>query len=232
MSIFFYPDGIGKINDTETFIQFYRQVYYYRSKDLKLEHRIDEILRNDALTRKDVVDILRWKIDALDYDDTYPKETVRNQWRSIDVGRLLDRLKIERAQQRVNKRQLLRQQGGRTEMFRFLCGQDGIGPVYAITLLYFLTKGYYPIYDKFAHIAVKVICACEKDARFDYLFDEKDLNREIHLNSGQVLAEYKEHYVDRLRHIFHGRSETDRDVDRALWAYGHLFNKTKSRTGQ
>ena len=80
----------------------------------------------------------------------------------------------------------------------------GIGPVYLITLLYFISKGQYPIYDKFAHISLKMIE--EKDCQFNSLI--------------------KDNYVTRLRNIF-GKAYNDSNVDRALWVYSHLFNDNK-----
>lgn len=226
MCQFFYPNGT-KIGEDE-FVRFYSQVYYYLNRNLSLEHRIDCILESDALTRRNLIDILRWKVGATAFD--YTSEVVANQWGSINVGKIMDQFGFDCAETQFPKEKLWK--GSPQETLCFLREADDIGPVYAITLLYFLSKGDYPIYDKFAHIAIKVICE-GKD--FGQLVSKKELNEEIHLNSAKtanIFDEYQKKYVERIKSVFQDRYKANRDIDRALWVYGHLFNDTKSNANR
>lgn len=202
----------GEISKDE-FVSFYSRVYYYLYRDLELEHTIEEILVSDNLTAKDIVDILRWKIGATKF--SYQDNTVTNQWYTIAAGKLIEEIQgAKKVKEPV------------CETLRELMKHDHIGPVYAITLLYFLSKGTYPIYDKFAHIAIKVI---EEELPFKSLVEDKKLEEEFSTgatDAKKIFRRYQDKYVDRLHKVF-GRTYNTRDIDRALWVYGHLFNDTK-----
>lgn len=87
------------------------------------------------------------------------------------------------------------------------------GAVYIINLLYFKSKRNIPIYDKFAHIAVKSLYM-ELPPYKVYVGDAPDKN-----DVSKVCAQYSE-YIWLLQKVF-GKTKIDRDTDRALWAYGH-----------
>lgn len=212
---FYYPDG-SEIMNPEEFIHFYSGVYSYQNRDLRLEQTIEEILKKDDLVAENIVDILRWKIGAIGF--SYQDNIVTNQWYSIDTGKLIEEIK------------------GTKKISEPVCNTIGalmkherIGPVYAITLLYFLSKGDYPIYDRFAHIAIKAIC---EEKTFESLVTDKELRKEFNpdiRNAEKVFECYKMHYMDRLYNVFDRRAyKESRNIDRALWAYGHLFSETQS----
>lgn len=86
-----------------------------------------------------------------------------------------------------------------------------------ITLIYFLSGGKYPIYDKFAHIAVKALYMNE---------NPKDIfvgGAPGKGNMDQAIGMYKE-YCWLLKQVF-GKYDIDRELDRALWVYGHSKKK-------
>ena len=222
MCQFFYPDGT-KIEKDE-FVKFYSKVYYYLYRNLSLEHRMDCILESDVLSRRDLIDILRWKIGAATFD--YTSEVVASRRGRIDVGELTDQFGFDRTETSFPKEKFWKDSPEGT--LSLLSAADNIGPVYAITLLYFLSKGDYPIYDKFAHIAIKMICE-GKD--FRQLVGEEELKKEIHRDSdktAEIFNEYQAKYVERIKSVFQDEYKINRDIDRALWVYGHLFNDTKS----
>ncbi len=102
----------------------------------------------------------------------------------------------------------------------------GIGPVYLITLLYFISGGKYPIYDQFAHFSLMGI---EEGSSFDRKkFTEKDLRTEVSTEKDleTFFKSYQENYIKRLKNIF-GEQWNHRDTDRALWVYGHLYKSYK-----
>ena len=102
----------------------------------------------------------------------------------------------------------------------------GIGTVYWITILYFMTHGECPIYDRFAMYALK---AGEKRIMPDrhkkvklqdvLLVPSKEEKKVLHI--ADVDGFYKQ-YVELL-----GETKIDykkcRNLDRALWVYGHSF---------
>ena len=91
----------------------------------------------------------------------------------------------------------------------------GIGSVYLLTILYFLSNGEWPIYDRFAHIA----CLAIKNG-IEPLKRVKYIPLDGYLE--WAWDDYLE-YCGLLREIF-GKSNISREQDRALWAYGHCFN--------
>lgn len=103
---------------------------------------------------------------------------------------------------------------------------NNIGPVYNINTLFFLTGGKAPIYDVFAHKAVKAllfdISPCEV-----YLGGNPD-KHDVH----KVVAMYQE-YMILLKMLFKdwfkNKQKNDmfipRELDRALWVYGHSKKK-------
>src|SRR5438874_1853073 len=82
---------------------------------------------------------------------------------------------------------------------------DKIGPVYILTLLFFLSHGQWPIYDKYAAIAVEAITlgqAPESNVRLTQLSSWR---------------QYKV-FVDKVSWLF-GCQNISREQDQALWAY-------------
>lgn len=195
------------------FVSFYNRVYYYLFRDLELERTIEDILEKDILTTKDVVDILRWKIGTTNFD--YQANTVMSRRGLIKVDGLME--KIDEA----------KKSNGPEDIIKIFRNYDKIGPVYAITFLYFLSNKEYPIYDKFAHIAIKAI---KEELPFKSLVQDSELEKEF--NTGEtdakkIFKKYKDNYVDRLKNVF-DKDYNARDIDRALWAYGHLFKENKT----
>ena len=119
------------------------------------------------------------------------------------------------------------------KLFEKYLGASGIGPVYAITLLYFQSQSEYPIYDKYAHIALlqlenpKPFC-CEESHITDKALNVKCRSGSV--NAETIWKEYLTNYVGPLKSLFNFETiyRKDRRLDRALWAYGHLFNDTES----
>ncbi len=92
-----------------------------------------------------------------------------------------------------------------------------VGAVYLITVLFFMSNKEYPIYDYFAHRAVKALYfgMKPKEVFVGAAPDKTELDK--------VLAMYKE-YVFLLEQVF-GYSNIERELDRALWVYGHADNQ-------
>ena len=112
----------------------------------------------------------------------------------------------------------------------------GIGTVYLITLLHFITNNEYPIFDRFAMaslVAWKLKCV-EKDRIV--ITDEtivrgcslpsKDTKAAQNILKKGIYSDYIELLKEFCKTYYNNEDEwkTNRDVDRALWVHGHFFN--------
>lgn len=88
-----------------------------------------------------------------------------------------------------------------------------VGAVYLITVLYFLSKKEYPIYDYFAHRAVKALYL-GKNPKTVFVGAAPDKTE-----TSKVFAMYNE-YKYLLKQVF-GYCSIERELDRSLWVYGH-----------
>ena len=238
---FFYPDGesIKAPNQREKFVEFYNQCYYLRVSPY-IEQDIEAILKNSApLTRENIIKILEWKTGGKYIEK---EGIIRNQYRTISVSEVKDKLGKMRGflsmEECIN-------------LLKTLCEIDGVGIVYAITLLHFVTNGkQYPIYDKFSHIALLAIMASNGNSEKKYggigLVTDSHYNKEINLQKTKkdkldvegIFEQYLRSYVNPINEIFsdvfgcnYGETmdqNANRDIDRALWTYGHLFNENEN----
>lgn len=87
------------------------------------------------------------------------------------------------------------------------------GTVYLINLIYFRSEGKLPIYDQFAHKAVKALFAKTTP---DNIYIGPAPGKE---EQKKVNALYRE-YLWLLDKVF-GKIEIERKLDQALWFYGH-----------
>ncbi len=227
---FFYPDGT-EMADKEEFIKFYSKAYYL-NQDMLLEIEIENLLEAGIRNKQDILTILRWKIGGTEINDS----TVKNQYLTITINDELEECVVNRC--------ITSDEEALTALKKIM-ETDNIGFTYAITLLYFMSKGRYPIYDKFAHIALMIIC---DKSPFKSIIKDSELKgkgrgkkRIVNVPSDidkkasdkdkkieEAFEKYKENYIKPINDIFeikHGEEMiSDRTFDRALWLYGHLFN--------
>jgi len=109
-----------------------------------------------------------------------------------------------------------------TEIYESLTATEGVipsnfGAVYIINLIYFLSRREWPIYDKYAHKALKGIYmgVCPSEV---YVSGAPDK-----YNTKEVANMYKE-YVWLMENTFE-KKNIERKLDRALWVYGHSNKK-------
>lgn len=123
--------------------------------------------------------------------------------------------------------------------------RTGIGFVYAVTLLFIATKGAYPIYDMYAHIGLDSIrsggnptdeqCKVTK-SRYEKMFCSPSHEGAADITDAAIDKAWEEYMG--YKHLLMGEDGKSkgifedvydehgfhyRDVDRALWKYGHLF---------
>lgn len=101
---------------------------------------------------------------------------------------------------------------------------QGIGAVYSITLLYFATNhqhpGKCPIYDRFA---MRALLAIKDNKKIGDAVKCGELPDKKSTKFPETVGEKMKQYIGLISDIFGAEYNINRDVDRALWVYGHLF---------
>ena len=215
----FYNNSGSKIENSQEFLKYYSYRYSKLYPDLKTEEKIKQLLCPDhtELSTEDIQEILCWKIPATKKPNSTKVIITRFPSRIIDAYEIK---KCIPSTKHVTDNAVI-------DLLTKLTSIKYIGPVYAITILYFVTHGEFPIYDRFAHIALKKIC---ENTAFHDLISQKYLDNEFHKTRTVKTwyNEYKNNYIQRLKDIFGDEYISNREIDRALWTYGHLFNDTKA----
>ena len=211
--IYFFKQTIVPIeiengkSEAEQFKEIYSEKYFDLFRDRELEDEVMKILENDTWSSDDIIKVLCWKMGASNSSSNGEKR-VKGRWREVEVGRLIDKI------QGVKKIS-----DNPEETLQILMEPKGIGAVYAVTLLFFMSKGKYPIYDKYAHMALDAI---ETGKQPGDEIPYKELP-----TAPKSIMEKVDEYAARIKNIFGKNALADRDVDRALWAYGHSFIEAK-----
>lgn len=237
---FFHIDGheISK----EEFILSYGSSYYIGNERLVpglsqcsrfVEDEIDRLLKEGIKSKLDVVHILAWKIGKIKHLESDNQFVYAKDWANaekFDVTLRKEKFDIDKmAEYIVGNFEALEEKATHDPqgVLRDLnsVGVAGIGPTYLLTLLYFISKEKYPIYDQFAVMAADAIVAdIEPGNRVEYRF-MPDKNSETF---DTIMQEYMAPYIQKLNDIFGDAYQKSRDIDRAIWVYGHLF-KDKER---
>lgn len=250
MCKFYSVDHKGEIERNtditkENFIALYTSEYYLnlgcKIKGLRrsspwVEMQIESLLKNGINCELDVVHILAWKIGKINHAESekqkkfcYTKDWINAENLNVKLyGEPFDLEKlatyIVQNIERLQTTAVTCPTSVVTEISNLKIRR--LGPVYIFTLLYFLSKGAYPIYDRFAHVALNMITSkadpCTKVYARD-LIKEFDSSKKI----ADVFEQYQNNYVCKLRRVFKDTYKTDRNIDRALWSYGHIFYCSK-----
>ena len=95
-----------------------------------------------------------------------------------------------------------------------------------MTLLFFATKGNYPIFDRFAFAALCAINEGAKPDRNRPLVDYVKMSTANNVSgAAEIYEKYMKLLLDKKLFDWNNKNATEkRDIDRALWVYGHLFN--------
>lgn len=112
---------------------------------------------------------------------------------------------------------------------------DGYGSVYTISSLFFLSKGRVPIYDYYAHVAVKALLY-DINPQEIFVGDAPEKKKHARADENKKLAmNMLFEYMEQLRCLANGTDYylqdmmyISRELDQALWVYGHaseIWNK-------
>ena len=251
-----YDVNMNKISDDSIsqFLDIYESVYYYEA-GFAAEKEIEDILLNGISGQEDVFKILAWKIGGVDKNTSNKKGSLqyKDSWSFQDrVGKYRGgEIKLKDYLKRFNGDSLYELKACADNPDKALSklakkAPKGLGPVYIITLFYFLTQGKkYPIYDKYAHAALKAILSDKEIHLGDEVIDNS-IKREFPSKNDsdkfgkEVMKEngkYREYMklIDEFTEktgipYYATETETNRRVDRALWAYGHLFREVEKKS--
>ena len=247
----FFPDQT-ECKDINQFISCYNQVYFYdKNTSVVAENLADDLLKKSKFEPIDVFNILAWKVDGIDTNSTISIDSLKykRSWRIEDDkffgDNIYHKLKIDRVITYISEKSekwlahwdnkeigfdpeyaqnvvsdILRVINEQTETY--------IGEVYIITLLYFVTKGRWPIFDQFASIAINAMNS-ESMNPYDIIKDAKLPSKNTtafskHITSYGVYVDYLD-FLKELQSQSIYQYVTSRDIDRALWAYGHAIKK-------
>lgn len=215
-----------------------------------IERMIEVILKKGIQSKLDVVLILAWKMSKFKQSDCKPdgKLVYAEDWSNLQgiieegitsdlqvkrygkpfkIGKIActihDNIEALEKAADISWQEALRETHALLKEF-----DDGLGPVYYLTLVYFISRKQYPIYDQFAAIALTAIengIAPGKKVEYKGLSTVEDL-----LENDDPKYGY-EQYILRLEAIF-GNKYKCRSVDRSLWVYGHYFTPIKPQKEQ
>jgi len=237
---FFSPDG-NKI-DKSTFLRTYSNAYFLENPRVLprvsqsspwIEEQIEYILTNGITCKADVMHLLAWKIGKVNHRKSQERKrwVYAADWENAEsgivarYGRTLDLTSY--AENIVYKYDELckMSQTDAADVLRALEPKTlkGIGSVYLLTLLYAVSKKRWPIYDKFAAKALAAIDSGKKPYEVTY----RELPDRTQ-GMDKVFEEYRK-YVDLLERYFPDHAKC-RDIDRALWVYGHMKGICKEET--
>jgi hypothetical protein len=208
-------EGTDSAERAERFIELYSSIYGYIGRNNELEDAFDAVANShDARTEfqdVDVVTVLVWKTGGK-FDRAKGTVLPPLSSSSISVREVKGLLNEFRGQGSIDS----------TDFIERATKIRGIGRTYAITLLHVASGGAFPIYDRFADIALQSILDTGTPKLRDpsYKIDSK--------NWADEYARFREDLTE----VF-GETASSRRVDQAMWTYGHLFSKSsKSNVGR
>jgi len=204
---FYYPNGEAIIK-WEDFLDYYNKAYYLYVSESE-EKVIETLLSNKAdFSDKQIYSFLCWKL-GFPYSPNDEADVTLLHTRTPIAA---DCLKVIDA---IQKEYNYIDDDNIDEIYSKLKKIDGIGTIYAIAVIYLLSRGRFPIYDRFVRLAM-------------YAINEgKAPNATIRLKSldgGIKIPKEYYNYLDFIK-SFGSTSYMERKVDRALWTYGHLFRQ-------
>ena len=199
------------------------------------EEYIERILRYGIKEPVDVYRIMAWKVGKIRHADTDTNQSLvyASNWIDAEKG------VVRNYRYQLDMRSFAEGIVSNIEMLEKMAKNDpqgvlqnlkdgvvrapnGIGTVYLLTLLYFISRGKWPIYDRFAMMALLAIEAGKKPGEQVSFSDLPEKNSE---DFNAVMNLCKQRYISKLEMIFGKNYNDNRDVDRALWVYGHLFKR-------
>jgi len=212
-------DAQGKSISKEDWIELYKQFYFLNGlthgnritkrnqTSIYVENEILNILTNGIISHADVKKVLAWKKGEIDHIKSQSQIIYREGWNNRNIDKY-GRDYTEAIDYIANNLNSLKVAEYNLSYGTFK-QLPNIGHTYAINMIFFISNGSYPIYDRFAHQALLAIK------------HEKPINTVITFPEQHSWENYLA-YCKLVEEIF-GTQTISRDIDRALWSYGHFF---------
>lgn len=231
----FQPNMMTEIEDGEEFLDIYGYIYDYLHHDNVLEQSITKILQEglDGSSEDKTGTALLWKVGGNIQDGIvrYQYSSKSDQTDGINIAQIngivhevYSKYKDAPDKNKLILRDMILQCAKNKEV-------KHMGAVYTITLVYFMTKGEYPIYDKYAHIALLSLYDNSKKIYTQKRMKEISLEQtDSYKKIISIYSDYKKLSDDVYTKLSVNMdsAESLRRIDKALWAYGHLFWRTKN----
>lgn len=225
----------------EDFITNYSNSYFCGGNRVKkvtqnsrfVECEIEKLLQCGIKESLDVVHILAWKIGKIKHADSdkYQRFMYYKDWTNAEkfemklygkmfdakafIDYIADNITELEKQAKNDPQGVLNHLNERSS--------KGVGSVYLITLLYFISKGKYPIYDRFAMMSLDAIIGNIKP--YTEKVTPSDLPEKNSKKFEKIFDMYNDKYIKKIKQIFGKSYWETRNIDRALWVYGHAFSK-------
>lgn len=241
-----FYDLDGNSLGTHDFIELYSKYYfndndkaegikYTQSSSYVENEKIMPILQGHIDSYSDFAKIMAWKIGKIKHKESQDKKKIiyASDWSNCEKTNPL------RYKNKLDLKKLAKYICSNREELEILAIQNpqeclrrlskvnisGIGTVYLITLLFFLSHGQYPIYDRFAQGA---LYAFKNDIKPNGAVCVRELPTK---NSGGFANLMEGQYGEYIKELeaLGVDYKNDRRVDRALWVYGHAFNYIKKK---
>ena len=247
---FYAPDRMPIERDK--FLDLYSKRYYLCSEKLSgangkavgqnskiTEDEINKILKKGIRNEIDVVHILAWKIGKIKHKESQAQDkfVYAKDWKNaqnFDVKRYGKTFDMKQIAEFIVKyigeleRQATEDPQGVLNRLRDQ-NFSGLGSVYLITLLYFISRGKYPIYDRFAQMALYAICNNKKPGD---IVEYNELPERQSRAFANVMNEDMKEYIRQMESVFGKTYRDSRKIDQALWVYGHLFKSEQKEFGK
>lgn len=238
----FYDFAGKEITDIEKFVDIYEPCYFVgnakaqgithsQSSKYVEEKEIMPILIGHINSYSDFAKIMAWKIGKIKHSESelVSKIIYADDWKfceeqnpmrygkELQLTKLSDYILCNREELEVlaldNPQECLRRIRN--------VNVTGIGTVYLITILFFLSHGKYPIYDRFAMAS---LLAAEQDLRpiDGEQIEMSELPTKWERGFATICEKQYAEYIKRLYDL-NFDYKNDRRLDRALWVYGHAF---------
>ena len=250
---FFMPNG--KEISAEEFVEKYSDDYYLKENGKQflvpgigrnskfVEKNINDILRNGIQNEQDVARIIAWKVIKIKHRESEDNQKFiyASDWANAE------QLRVTRYSKPFPLDVIAHDLTSNIKRLENLATEDpqkllneinkieykGMGSVYLVTLLYFLSKGKYPIYDQFAMNALSaikrnIIPKSGEKVNVDVEFTDLPVKESKGFKC--VMENEMAIYIGMLNETFGDKWKTDRRYDQALWVYGHLFTGNKKHT--
>ncbi|MGI6217774.1 MAG: hypothetical protein ACOYIK_09210, partial [Coriobacteriales bacterium] len=208
-----------------------------------VEDIADGLLSSPKLTEQDIFFIMAWKTGNIkmielnpepkDVEDV-PGDSYSSGWRIKDLAVSLRGSKKDDensfakfAEKIVDHQGELRVAAKYSveEVLNMLVSYgrpSGIGLVYLLTLVFFLSGGDHPIYDRFAKRALdSIVFGLHPRYVAESKLPDIDWNSTSKKKAIEATSLIIKGYEQLLTRVFDDAWKTERDIDRALWVYGH-----------